>query len=431
MVGTPTITQPIAIKWNWFPTVTLQDDSGGVFVAQLIATVDPDVTTHVRAIGSGLIFNPATQHFVGDLNVTSTFGLDIPGPFYVVIDDLPPGVTLANAPAMTADGDPIFTIDVPLLSVGGSLPTIPLEFSNPAFVPISYRVRVIDGPGGPAGVPATSDRIVVTNKPIVAVEGSEFSGVVAHFVVPLNQPQQGFSATIDWGDGTVTPGTIVALTPGVFDVVGTHTYQRLGQYRVPIVVHDSSGGDYSAETTPADASIVGAVTYLVTLDTSALQGGAGFLSFQFNAGALPGSPTATAHVTQFDAHDATLLGATTDGVTAGDLTTEVIIGVGGVLNRFTQGIQFGDRIQFELTIDGDGITAPDVGVVRRCIRDSATGGRRRHGAAQCRRQCGGAQDRSAARWHDAVNCVSARHRRQSVRGASRRVRRRNRSKRGH
>ena len=309
-----------------------------------------------------MIFNPATQHFVSDLNVTSTFGLDIPGPIYVVIDDLPPGVTLANAPALTADGDPIFTIDVPVLTVGASLPTIPLEFSNPGFVPISYRVRVVDGPGGAAGAPATSDRIVVTNKPILAVEGTEFSGVVAHFVVPLNQPQQGFSATIDWGDGTVTPATIVPLTPGAFDVVGTHTYQRLGQYRVPIVVHDSSGGEFSAETTPADASIVGSVTYLVTLDTSALQGGAGFLSFQFNSGALPGSPAATAHVTQFIAHDATLLGATTDGVTTGDLTTEVIVGVGGVLNRFTQGIQFGDRIQFELTIDGDGITMPKLGL---------------------------------------------------------------------
>ena len=361
------------VKWNFFPSVTLQDDSGGVFVAPLqddngifiaplVVTVDPDVTTHVRAIGSGLIFNPATRHFVGDLNVTSTFGLEIPGPFYVVIDDLPAGVTLANAPALTADGDPIFTIDVPVLSLGASLPTIPLEFSNPGLVPISYRVRVIDGPGGAAGAAATSDRIVVTNKPIVAVEGSEFSGVVASFVVPLNQPQQGFSATVDWGDGAVTPGTIVALGQGLFEVVGTHTYQRLGRYRVPIVVRDSSGAEFAAEATPADASILGSVTYLVTLDTATLKGDTGFLSFQFNAGALPGSPAATAHVTQFVALDATLLGATTDGVASGDLTTEVSIGAGGVLNRFTQGIQFGDRIQFELTIDGAGITAPALGL---------------------------------------------------------------------
>ena len=207
-----------------------------------------------------------------------------------------------------------------------------------------------------------SDQIVVTNKPIVTVEGTAFSGVVARFVVPLSKPQDGFSATVDWGDGAVTPGTIVALSPGVFEVVGTHTYERLGRYRVPIVVRDSSGAEFAAASTPADANILGSVKYLVTLDTATIQGDTGFLSFQFNAGALPGSPVATAHVTQLVAHNATLLSATIDGVTSGNLATEVIIVAGGVLNRFTQGIRFGDRIEFELTIDGAGITAPAFGL---------------------------------------------------------------------
>ena len=157
------------VKWNFFLTVTLQDDSGGVFVTPLqddnglfvppllVVTVDPDVTTHVRAVGSGLVFNPATQHFVGDLNVTSTFGLDLPGPFYVVIDDLPAGVTLANAPAMTIDGDPIFTFDVPVLSFDASLPTIPLEFSDPA-LRAHQLSRASDRRSGRSGRPRRAKR---------------------------------------------------------------------------------------------------------------------------------------------------------------------------------------------------------------------------------------------------------------------------------
>ncbi len=341
-------------------TVTVQDDSGGVFSVPLIATVEPDVTYLTKTVGSGLIYNPATDHFAGDLVVTSTFGLDIPGPFYIVIDNLPDGVKVENAPAMTADDNAIFTVNELVLAVGTSLPAIPLEFSDPSLVPISYRVRVIDGPGGPAA-PVTSKQIVVTNKPISAVEGAAFSGVVASFVVPASQPQDGFTATIDWGDGTVSSGTILARTPGLFDVMGTHTYQRQGRYPVPIVVRDSSGAAFSATTTPADASVVGSVTYSVTVDTSALEGSTGFLSFQFNPGALPGASLAASHITHFAAHNATLLDATRDGATSGDLTTELSIGAGAVLNRFTQGIQFGDKIQFDVTIDGAGIAAPALG----------------------------------------------------------------------
>jgi hypothetical protein len=160
----------------------------------------------------------------------------------------------------------------------------------------------------------------------------------------------------------VTQGTIVALTPGVFDVVGTHTYRRMGQYRVPIVIRDSSGAEFAAETTPPDASVTGSVTYRIAVDTATLQGDAGFLSFQFNPAASPGSPGANAHVSHFVAHGATLRDATRDGATSEDLTTEVLIGAGNVLNRFTEAIQFGDSIAFDLTIEGDGITAPALGL---------------------------------------------------------------------
>jgi hypothetical protein len=55
-----------------------------------------------------------------------------------------------------------------------------------------------------------------------AVFGQSFTGTVATFTTPL--AVTGWTATINWGDGTTTSGTIVADPHGGFDVTGTHTY---------------------------------------------------------------------------------------------------------------------------------------------------------------------------------------------------------------
>ena len=47
-----------ATAGEYYPSVTLVDDSGGFFSVQLIALVEPDVTSLVRAVGSGLAYDP-------------------------------------------------------------------------------------------------------------------------------------------------------------------------------------------------------------------------------------------------------------------------------------------------------------------------------------------------------------------------------------
>jgi VCBS repeat-containing protein len=141
---------------QYFPSVTVQDDSGGVFFVPLIAMVEPDVTSQVRASGSGLTYDPVTDRFVGDLTITNTATTDITGPLYVVIHNLPNGVSLDSFTAIDGAGSPLYKVDQSRLSAGASLPPIALEFSNPGRVPISYTVQVFDGirpePLGGAGL---------------------------------------------------------------------------------------------------------------------------------------------------------------------------------------------------------------------------------------------------------------------------------------
>src|SRR5262249_32718203 len=80
----------------------------------------------------------------------------------------------------------------------------------------SQAVATVTPP--PAAVQATGTLIN-------AVVGQQFSGTVATFTAQDTSAQPGdFTATIDWGDGSTSTGTVVADPNGGFDVTGTHTY---------------------------------------------------------------------------------------------------------------------------------------------------------------------------------------------------------------
>ena len=51
------------------------------------------------------------------------------------------------------------------------------------------------------------------------------------------------TATIDWGDGARTAGTIGPLGGGTFDVTGTHAYAEAGSYTATVTVRDFAGNE--------------------------------------------------------------------------------------------------------------------------------------------------------------------------------------------
>jgi hypothetical protein len=54
-----------------------------------------------------------------------------------------------------------------------------------------------------------------------------------------------FSATIAWGDGTVSAGTVATNTGGGFKVTGTHTYPQGGSLQAAVTVYDAGGASGS------------------------------------------------------------------------------------------------------------------------------------------------------------------------------------------
>jgi hypothetical protein len=96
------------------------------------------------------------------------------------------------------------------------------------------------------GLPIVTGAQGTTNAAVTntAVIGVPFTGVVATFndQDPAANAKD-FTATINWGDGHLTNGTITADGHGGFSVSGTNTYKALGQFPINVDIADFGGGN--------------------------------------------------------------------------------------------------------------------------------------------------------------------------------------------
>ena len=117
--------------------------------------------------------------------------------------------------------------------------------------------------------------LTATSVSLTGTEGTAISGAtVATFTdANPNATVSDFTATIDWGDGTTSAGTIVAQSGGGFAVDGAHTYADEGEYTVGVSINDAGGSTASAtsKATIADIAIANGSSY----DTITLGDGAG------------------------------------------------------------------------------------------------------------------------------------------------------------
>jgi cyclophilin family peptidyl-prolyl cis-trans isomerase len=129
----------------------------------------------------------------------------------------------------------------------------------------SYPVRVVvtdvqqSTTGGDNGgatakltLTATVADAALSSQP-VAVSGTAGSGLglvpVATFTDANPDASAGdFAAQINWGDGVITAGTVVA-SGGGFQVLGSHVYGAAGQYPVSVAVADLASAAVMASTT--------------------------------------------------------------------------------------------------------------------------------------------------------------------------------------
>jgi len=102
---------------------------------------------------------------------------------------------------------------------------------------------------------ADADVLSGTAVTIHTLVGVTFSGVVANFTdTYTGNSASDFTATIDWGDGSVTPGTIAQTGPGAYAVSGSHTWNPSGAYFTQVTLTDDPPG--TATATAAGEALV-------------------------------------------------------------------------------------------------------------------------------------------------------------------------------
>ena len=69
-----------------------------------------------------------------------------------------------------------------------------------------------------------------------------------------------FTATIDWGDGTTSAGTVVAAGNGRFNVLGSHAYQAAGTFAVGMAVTDTVTSGFVPSVTASSRTTATVVT---------------------------------------------------------------------------------------------------------------------------------------------------------------------------
>ena len=122
------------------------------------------------------------------------------------------------------------------------------EIDNPntPFATITNQAQILD-----LGEPNN----LANNLQLNGTINSQVSGIVAQFTDPDATGPSGFSAAIDWGDGTTSTTfdnlndlKIVAdATPGVWDVIGTHTYTQSLTTNAQVTISDADANFQSLQ----------------------------------------------------------------------------------------------------------------------------------------------------------------------------------------
>ena len=189
--------------------------------------------------------------------ITATEGSSFDGTV-ATFSDADPAGTAQQYSAVIDWGDKtaLTTITGSQIAALGSLFTVPGSHLYAEEGTYTLNVTVSDV----GGALATAHPLAVvkdatlsgTASAISATQGNTFNGTVATFTDADPAAASGdFTATIDWGDGSTTAGTVSAASGG-FQVAGSHAYVLRGAETITAAVSDVGG---STTTTVGTASV--------------------------------------------------------------------------------------------------------------------------------------------------------------------------------
>jgi hypothetical protein len=224
-------------------TVTITDAGGAT------TTVNPTATVADAALTAGAVTPPAATEGIAT------------GPTTVFhFTDADPNGTAGDYVAMVQTGDATLTSTANpgnvrvVANAGGGFDvllsyTYAEEFSNHTFA-----VTVRDAGGASTGQSTTAFSVAdaplaATGTAVTPVTGNSFTGVVATFTDadPAGTATD-YTATITWGNGNTSAGTIAASGSG-FTVTGINTYAADGVYAITVTIKDAGGSSATASST--------------------------------------------------------------------------------------------------------------------------------------------------------------------------------------
>jgi hypothetical protein len=191
--------------------------------------------------------------------------------------------------------------------------------------------------------------------PLTATENGAFTGVVATFNDTLTTNIAGdFTATIDWGDGTTTDGT-VSGSNGLFSVNGSHTYSEEGTFTIKATLtdKDDDGSGLATASAAATNSITVNDVPVDAIGGFTVVGAEGTLSDTQTVATFT-DPAGAEALTNYSADIAWGDGMTTAGTTI-QLGTDGVFTVSGSHN-------YADEGSYTLTVTIHHDTAADVSV---------------------------------------------------------------------
>ena len=125
---------------------------------------------------------------------------------------------------------------------------------------------------------APAAAIQVRGATLAATEGKPLTAIVAQFSDSDGATKvSGFTATITWGDGAMSPGKVIVdpAHHNQFDILGTHTYaEELSRGQVTVQIHDADGATAQASDPlrVADAALKAAGQTLIDTGQHTFQG---------------------------------------------------------------------------------------------------------------------------------------------------------------
>jgi hypothetical protein len=146
--------------------------------------------------------------------------------------------------------------------------------NGPASPTVSARATDSDGEAGNTAsqtVTITDPAISAQGVTLTGTEASAIAGKVGTFSDPTSYSTAAeYTASITWGDGTTSAGTITKIAPGAFDVSGSHAYaeENASGYVVKVKITDADNAPNTATATSsaviADAAIHATVGAAIT-----------------------------------------------------------------------------------------------------------------------------------------------------------------------